>query len=191
MKKLFAAILFMSLLFVNTACFAEQSQVKITTTNLPLQSGLKTNYKAYRVTFTNTGKTPVRIEDLNFFNKVSVAKFDNGLNFTKGEIVGAVFSPLTLGISGCPAMMRLLKNKNNVTDSVDEMKRYHAYYDTQNTTMTGKLIYPYQSVSLEFLTNINEQPCYEGLFHDIVTNQFIAVKNEQNGTNVSNENPSK
>lgn len=179
MKKMLLTILCLGLMFNNLALCEEQNAIKISITNIALQSPIKNSYTAFRVTFINTTKNPIRIEDLKFFNKIDDAKFgDDALKLSKGETIGLVLSPLTLGVSAYPALLHSMNNSNKITTSINEMKRYHAYYTTNtDTPKSGTLIFPYQSMSFEFLTNINEQPYFEGLFHDIITNQFITINN--------------
>lgn len=180
MKKIFAAILCFSLLFVNSVCFAEQNSVKLLIDNVPLQSVLKDSYTAYRVTFTNTTKNPMRIEDLKFFNKINSAHFGNEyVKMSKGDKACLALAPLTLGITFLFVAPHLMNNSEQFTNSLNEAKRFDAAYGGTNIDKqaNGKLIFPNQSISFEFLTNINEQPYIEGLFHDIVTNQFVTINN--------------
>lgn len=190
MKKILFAILFVGLLVFNYPSVAtEANSVKLNLINVPLKSPLQNNYSAYRVEFVNNGQNPVRVNDVNFYNRVIMADVFGSYKLKKSTVACTLLSLPTLGLSNLFAFPDVMKNNTDILSAQNEARRFNAYeimpYNpmnpTTNTPLTAKneILTQGQSVQYNILVPLNENPQVAGTFFDTVSNQYVRVQNDK------------
>jgi len=152
MKKIFPTMLCIGLISVNLACFAnEAAQIKMNAVKIPLKNSLASKYNSYKITYSNEGKNPVKINSVKYTNNGKLTDITSATSRVKKATI--IFYP------------------NEAVNEKDLVK------NISSVKIDAEILAPSQSIDFEILVPLNEQPRFIGTFENTVTHKQINVSN--------------
>lgn len=181
MKQLFAIILCTTLLSVNLAGFAAETQqtqpVKVILTKVPLRSVLQDKYAAYKIEYVNEGQNIVRVNDVACYNQITQADTLGAYKFTKSDKVALALSIPTLGFS---CLKVLTDHSSKSLEARNEAKKFSAdaypIVANEGIKSRNEVLGTGQSIRFNVLVDLDEKPETAADFEDLVTHKYLRVQ---------------
>ncbi len=172
MKTILFSTIILSMLFQPVFAAVQQTASGVEVSS----EMLKTKYDGYCINFTNTGKNPVKISNIeanNLTNNVNQVLVSEATQKIKKNNKYGYMGLFTLGITTLVG-----SSKNSAVLKEQKAALAEAATFTSNfETLKSEIIMPNDTKTIRILVPLNEEPNISAIFQDTKTNEYIkAVK---------------